>query len=285
MLRFTTAAPEKESNRQTTILKILLILNAVVNFFKHPYHTHTMQTQQPPTVSELVRADYRLADVFKKWRINYCCGGNLPLEDVCRLQGLDKREIEVAIQQAQQPLLLSNAVSAEEWPVDFLIEYIVYVHHAYIKKTAPALQESLALFVEGHKQKYPYLVPVYGLFKKLAAAVTEQLQHEEEVIFPYLKQVHNALKRKESYGPLFVRTMRKSVAETTDKAQQQMLLLLTNLRDATHHYKFPEAACTTHQVLYHKLQEFDANLVLHKHLENNILFPKVAHMEKELLQL
>lgn len=243
-----------------------------------------MQTQQPPTVSDLVRADYRLADVFKKWRINYCCGGNLPLDEVCRLQGLDKKEVETEMRQAQQTVLLSNAVSFEEWPVDFLVDYIVHIHHAYIRKAVPKLEESMDGYVPGHKQKYPHLVLVHEVFKKLAAAVTAQLEHEEQVVFPYLKQVHNALKRKESYGPLFVRTMRKSVIETAGKAQQT-LPLLTSLRDATDHYQFAENACTNHQVLYHKLKAFDADLVQHKHLENNILFPKVAHIEMDLLQL
>jgi regulator of cell morphogenesis and NO signaling len=244
-----------------------------------------MQTQEPLTVSQLVRADYRLADVFKKWRINYCCGGNLPLEEACRLQGVDQTGVEADMKQAQQTILLPNALSFDEWPVDFLVEYIVYVHHAYIKKVTPRLLESLISYVEGHKKKYPDLVHVQALFEKLAAAATEQLQHEEEVIFPYLKQISNALKRKETYGPLFVRTMRKSVVETTGKAQQQLLHLLTGLREATHNYQFPDSACTNYQVLYHKFKEYDADLVQHKHLENNILFPKVAQMEKELLQL
>ena len=43
-----------------------------------------------PTVSEMVRKDYRIADVFKKWGINYCCGGNSPLDAVCTTLKLDQ---------------------------------------------------------------------------------------------------------------------------------------------------------------------------------------------------
>ncbi len=56
------------------------------------------------------------------------------------------------------------------------------------------------------------------------------------------------------------------------------------LREVTNDYQFAVHACTNHQVIYHKLKEFDVDLVQHKHLENNILFPKVMTMEKELLQ-
>jgi len=242
------------------------------------------QTQILPTVSQLVRADYRLADVFKKWGINYCCGGNLPLDEVCRMLGLDKAKVDGDIQAARQTTTLSRALAFEEWPVDFLVEYVVNIHHTYIKIIGAKLLQAFEAFVKGHEKKYPYLQEVYGIFKKLLETATEQLQYEEEVLFPYIKQVNNALKRKESYGALFVRTMRKSVVETTTKAQQLTLLLLTSLRDATNHYQFPEEVCTNHQVMYHKLQEFDADLVQHKHLENNILFPKLLQMESELLQ-
>ena len=244
----------------------------------------TTQTPQPLTVSQLVRADYRLADVFKKWGINYCCGGNLPLDEVCRMQGLDKAKVDSDVQATQQTTTLSRALAFEEWPVDFLVEYVVNIHHMYIKTTGSKLQQTFESFARGHEKKYPYLQEVYGIFKKLLETATGQLQYEEEVLFPYIKQVNNALKRKESYGPLFVRTMHKSMLETTSRAQQQTLLLLTSLRDATKHYQFPEEACTNHQVIYHKLQEFDADLVQHKHLENNILFPKLVQMESELLQ-
>jgi len=57
------------------------------------------------------------------------------------------------------------------------------------------------------------------------------------------------------------------------------------LRQQTADYNFIPEACINHQVIYHKLKEFDADLVQHMHLENNILFPKAIQMEAELLLL
>lgn len=242
-----------------------------------------MQTQ-PLTVSELVRADYRLADVFKKWGINYCCGSHFMLDEVCRLQGLDKTKVESDMRQAQQTVVVSNAVSYADWPVDFLTDYIVHVHHAYIKTVAPQLQQALETFARNHEKKYPYFTDIYGAFKKLAAVLHTHMQQEEDVLFPYLRQVNNAWKGRESYGALFVRTLNKSLSKTTGEAQQQTLTWLTKLRETAHQYRFPPDACTNHQVLYHRLEEWDNDLVRHKHLENNILVPKVMQMEGELLQ-
>jgi len=51
----------------------------------------------------------------------------------------------------------------------------------------------------------------------------------------------------------------------------------------THQYQVPPDACNTFKVTYALLQEFDNDLHLHIHLENNVLFPKAIEMEKSLL--
>lgn len=242
------------------------------------------QLAPAPTVCEMVRSDYRLADVFKKWGINYCCGGNQTIAEACQRQGLDLTKLENELQTVQQGNSLLRALPFAEWPVDFLVDYITYVHHQYLKTTGPKLEHALAAFVKGHDAKYPHLREVHGLLKKLLTVATEQMQYEEETLFPYIRQVYNAVKRNESYGPLLIRTMRKSLAEETATLQPQLLHLLDELRSATHQYQFAPDACTNHQVLYHKLQEFDTDLVQHNHLENNILLPEVLRLETELLQ-
>jgi regulator of cell morphogenesis and NO signaling len=111
------------------------------------------------------------------------------------------------------------------------------------------------------------------------------MQKEQNIIFPYIKQMSSALKNKEVYGPLFVRMLKKSLQEVTIKDHNRIAALLAQLRKETAHYSFADNACTRLQVIYNQLKDFDADLVQHKHLENNILFPKAEAMEKELLQL
>ena len=237
-----------------------------------------------PTVSQIVKSDYRTADVFKKWGINYCCGGNLPLEDVCALKNLDVKAIEEEINQATKTVNISNALQFNDWPLSFLIDYILHVHHAYIKQAIPNLTQQLNSFVSGHLKKYPYLGAVEETFANLAKVLLEHIQKEEESIFPYVRQITNTYERKEVYGSLFVRTMRQPLAETIENEHTRISRLLMLLREQTNNYTFNDQACTNHQVIYHKLKEFDNDLVQHKHLENNILFPKVLEMEKSLLQ-
>lgn len=238
-----------------------------------------------PTVSQMVRDDYRLADVFKKWGINYCCGGNLPLVDACAVKNINAEDLRAEIKEATKTVRLPNALKFNEWPVVFLVDYIVHVHHGYLKQTISLLTQNLASFVSGHLKKYPYLQAVEETFQNLATVLLEHTEVEEESIFPYLKQISNTYERKEVYGSLFVRTMRKPLMETVSKEHNRISQLLRQLREQTNNYHFVADACTNHQVIYRKLQEFDNDLVQHMHLENNVLFPKVLLMEKTLLQV
>ena len=237
-----------------------------------------------PSVSQIVRNDYRTADVFKKWGINYCCGGNLPLAEACKLKHIDVSLIEDELKDATKMISIPNALQFNDWPVQFLADYISYVHHGYLRQVLPLLSQTISSFVGGHVKKYPYLSEVEKSFQALAQALTEHTQKEEESIFPYVKQISNTFDRKEIYGSLFVRTMRQPLSEIISREHGRISQLLLLLREQTNNYQFRDDACTNHQVIYHKLKELDGDLVQHKHLENNILFPKVLEMEKSLLQ-
>lgn len=236
------------------------------------------------TVRDIVIADYRTADVFKKWGINYCCGGNLPLEDACSVQKIDRNALEKDLQRATQNISLPSTTAFDQWPLVFLTDYIIHVHHGYIRNVLPGLKAFVAGYVPGHLKKFPHLAGVQETFVNLVAEVEEHTETEEESIFPYVKQIINTYNRREVYGNLFVRTMSKPLAETIEKEHSRIIFQLKRLRQLTDNYSFAADACTNYQVLYNKLKEFDTDLVQHKHLENNILFPRAIEMEQSLLQ-
>lgn len=245
--------------------------------------TEAKRTSQP-TVSELVRKDYRTADVFRKWGINYCCGGGLPLAEACAVKGIDPQLVQQELDAAARSVLLPGALAFDTWPIDFLVDYILYVHHAYLKQTLPALHQHLHAFVTAHEKKYPYLRSVAEVYNDLSAELVDHNNKEEERIFPYLKQVNSTFVRRETYGSLFVRNLGKPLEQEIGREHKRIAALLGQLRDVTGNYSFDEKACTNHQVIYHKLKELDNDLVQHKHLENNILYPRVLEMERSLLQ-
>jgi regulator of cell morphogenesis and NO signaling len=237
------------------------------------------------TVRDIVNRDYRTADVFTKYGINFCSNGNMSLTEVCSQQHLDQSTIEADLQEASKRIHISNKLPFNEWPIEFLVDYVLYVHHGYIKQAGPVIAEQLKMVTVRHKMNYPELEQVNELFQDLLAELMEHLETEEEKIFPYIKQICNTYNRKEVYGKLFVRTLRKPLTEIVEKEYNRITACLKELRKLTNYYTSPSDACPKVQVIYHKLHDFDHDLVQHKHLENNILVPRALSMEKELLHL
>ena len=236
------------------------------------------------SIDEIVRADYRTADVFKKHLINYCCGGRVSLQSACSDKKIDMDQILDDLDQATRNIRLPNNLPFDEWKLDFLVDYIVNIHHTYIYRVMPSLGSGLQSFAGGHIRKYPELAGITDLFDKLSAILLVHNHHEDEIIFPYIKQLDSAYRKKETYGNLFVRTLRKPLS-IVEKEHQQILEYLGEIRRLTNHFSFPGKACTNYQVLYHKLEEFSDNLIQHKFLESNILFPKAIAIEQQLLQI
>jgi regulator of cell morphogenesis and NO signaling len=236
------------------------------------------------TVAEIVRDDYRTADVFKKYGINFCCGGKVPLTEACAARNIRLEELAKELEFATRNISVSTSLQFNQWKIEFLVDYIINVHHAYLKQALPAIEVNLLTFINSHRKNHPELPDLYDAFVTLSVFLQKHNLHEEEIIFPYIKQIDNAYRRKETYGNLFVRTLRKPLYNI-EQEHGRIHELLASIRELTNHYQFPENACTNHRVIFNKLREFDNDLVQHKHLEMNVLFPKAIEEERALLNL
>ncbi len=235
-------------------------------------------------INEIVKLDYRTADVFKKYQLSYCCSVSVSLKSACETKGIDFEQITNELQEATRNFILPNNLPFEEWNIDFIVDFITNIHHAYIYITLPLLSSTLESFLVGHQSKYPELIRISELFSKLTEFLTLHNRHEDEIIFPYIKQIDSAYRRKEPYGNLFVRTLRKPLY-TVEKEHSQIQGLLQELKIETNQFIPPENACLNYQVIIKKLEEAHNILLQHKFLEHTILFPKAIAIEQKLLQL
>jgi regulator of cell morphogenesis and NO signaling len=204
---------------------------------------------------------------------------------VCEEKGLDLQEIKRQLNESLRTINYSNSLDFNDWPIDFLIDYIEYVHHHYLRRNLAAVQEMLNKLVFTHQHKLPYLRELAEWFSGLKRDIIPHLDQEEKIIFPYIKQVAHAHQSKESYASLLVRTLRKPVENLIHHEDEKLAQYLHRFRKLTNHYASPINAGITYLNCMAQLKELDCDLTRHIHLENNILFPKAIAMEKELLQL
>lgn len=200
----------------------------------------------------------------------------------CQAKGIDTNAIIEELESAVCTSRISNQLNFSEWDVVFLIDYIINIHHAYLKKTLAETQELLRDFSKEHTKKFSYLPELEKNFEILVKKIMPSMQQEEEVIFPYIRQIAHAHKHKEPYAALFIRTLRKPVEEIMFKGHKTATSIINTIRNLTDNYTIPAKACLSHKVVFNRLKELDNDLMHHLSLEDGILFPQVMAIEKEL---
>ena len=235
-------------------------------------------------VTDIVTHDYRTAAVFRKYDIDFCCGGKWPLEVICENKNLKTAEVITDLKKVIKQYSSNAAIDFDHWEIDFLADYILHVHHRYLEKALPEIKEQTSKFLDGHRKKFPELEAIEDVIDRFLKEIPPHMKKEEEIFFPYIKQIHHAYKHQESYARLLIRTLRKPLEEIMIKEHETTGVNLNRLRSITNNYTPPENSCITHKITFARLKELDTDLVQHIHLESNILFPKAIAMEQELLR-
>lgn len=227
------------------------------------------------TLGELVAKDLRKAQVFKKYGLDFCCGGKKTVKQACAEKGIDVTKVEQELQQADK-LLASRPLPYNEWSLSFLADYIVNTHHSYVKKTLPELRGYASKVARVHGGRHPELLAIYQLVENINTGLTAHLHSEETILFPYIKQVEAGSEGIDSSKSVH------SIIDVMEQEHEEAGNDLAEIRRLSKDYQLPEDACASYSLLFRLLQEFEDDLHLHVHLENNILFPKAIEAEKAI---
>lgn len=236
-----------------------------------------MADEQQVTVGELAAEDMRKAEVFKQYGIDFCCGGYKTLDEACAEKGLNKSEVEAAIESNEYQ---SNPyVRFQEWKPAFLADFIEENHHHYVKNKIPEIKQYVHKIAQVHGGSHPELHQLKEAFGELAEELKNHMQKEEEILFPYIRHLQEAVMNNQkpeepSFGSVEnpIRMMEQEHHDAGENMDQ--------IRSITSGYTLPEDACASYQFAFQMLEEFERDLHQHIHLENNILFPRAKEMEQ-----
>jgi regulator of cell morphogenesis and NO signaling len=232
------------------------------------------------TLSEIVTQNFKTAAVFEKYNLDFCCGGNKPVSKACEEKGLDSAVLLEELNSLKEKN--ADTERYNEWSPDFLIDYIVNNHHAYITRMTPILAAHTQKIAAVHGKNHPELLPVAAGFERVYKDLKHHMMKEEQILFPFVKQLVNAKKNgKKSEAPYFgsVKNPIRMMEAEHQAAGDEMY----DIRNLTNNYLVPEDACNTYSVTMQELREFEEDLHKHVYLENYILFPKSVELEQELL--
>lgn len=236
-----------------------------------------MNITEKHIIGELVAQDYRTAGVFKAHGIDFCCNGNRTISEACDKKGIDATMV---VEELSNALNDSNAVSADfqSWPPDLLVDYIEKKHHRYVEAKIPEIKAYLNKITKVHGDNHPELHVIEQHFSESAGALAAHMKKEELILFPFIKKLAAADQNDEQLYAAHFGTVENPIAMMHEEhdAEGERFREIARL---TENYTPPNDACNTYRVAFAVLQEFENDLHMHIHLENNILFPKAIELE------
>lgn len=239
-----------------------------------------MEISKENIVGELVTKDYRTASVFKQYGVDFCCNGNISIDAVCAKNKINTDELIAKLEE----VLKANTTSStdfDSWPLDLLADYIEKKHHRYVDTKCLEIIPYITKIANVHGGRHPELIEVEELFKASAGELAKHMKKEELVLFPYIRKMVKAtqdssVKAEPHFGTVRNPIKMMMMEHDTEGDRFRKISSLTN------NYTVPEDGCNTYRVTFSLLKEFEEDLHMHIHLENNILFPKAIKMEEAL---
>lgn len=238
-----------------------------------------MLAQKENRIGEVVAENFRTAKIFEENGLDFCCGGKKTIIEACTEKGVDP---DILLNQLNK-IDDSGARSTHfnSWEIDFLIEYIIINHHSYVVNSIPTIEHHLQEVIAAHGMKFPHLTKIEELFTDLKEELLSHMAKEEKMLFPYIKKMYiannNSLEM--PVAPFGTVGNPVKVMESEHDAAGR---LMHEINIITGNFTPPEGACGKFKVLYAELKEFESDLHVHVHLENNILFPKSIELEMKL---
>lgn len=226
-----------------------------------PFSTNTL-------VRDIVNELPKTSDVFKKFRIDFCCGGNIPLSEAIAANGIN----EEAIMEELRVVFEKNSAAetdVEVWTKsdsNTIIDHVINHYHRTSEEELSLLSPYVTKVSRVHGDSHPELLKVYELFYELKKELLDHMAKEEAVVFPLIKQLAD--------GTVDNREEAINMIVELEKEHDHAGEILRQIRAVTSDYNLPLDACGTYRLVYKRLEDLEGLTFMHVHLENNILFPR-----------
>lgn len=240
-----------------------------------------MNIKSDNIIGEVVAKDYRSAAVFQAYGIDFCCKGGRSIAEACEHKNIEPAELIEALQKSTTQAE-DRSADYNSWPLDLLADYIEKKHHRYVESRIPEIMQFLNKVVSVHGERHPELEEIAQLFHDSAGVLTTHMKKEEFILFPFIRKM---VKQKSAGEPIAAPpfgTIQNPIAMMNQEHDGEGERF-RRIETLANHYAPPADACNTYRVTLAMLKEFEEDLHLHIHLENNILFPKAVEMEKSVL--
>lgn len=222
-------------------------------------------------IKEIINQLPNATDIFKKYDINFCCGGN--------------RELGIALSEGNLPSdevlkklndLYHHSKALKEATIDHkkattkeIIEHIKYKYHSYLTEELDQLSPYLTKMLKAHGAKNPSFYTLHKLFHILKIELQQLIIRNETINFSLLASSADSINEKDCYTAL------QDSSTYFTKTQVQVQELLKEIRLVTNDYKPAKDACATQRVVHKRLKDLESEILALFAIEESFLFAPI----------
>ena len=215
-------------------------------------------------VAEIVTDIPLSADIFRKYGIDFCCGGNISINEAVKNKKVDAETLIDEINEL--PNHNQGNINVKYLDAASLIQYIQSRYHETIREEFKNLSPYVTKIAKVHGPNHPFLIQLQDLYRQYLDGMLEHMAQEDEHDFPALIKLSHGEQVDHSSD-----IIQSLVDDHTQTGQ-----LLEDMRELTNQYQPPSEACQTWRLVYHRLENLERETHEHVHLENHVLFNKFS---------
>lgn len=215
-------------------------------------------------VAEIVTDIPLSADIFRKYGIDFCCGGNISINEAVKNKKVDAETLIDEINEL--PNHDKGNINVKYLDAPSLIQYIQSRYHETMREEFKNLSPYVTKVAKVHGPNHPFLIQLQDLYRQYRDGMLEHMAQEDEHDFPALIKLSRGEQVDHSSD-----IIQSLVDDHTQTGQ-----LLEDMRELTNQYQPPSEACQTWRLVYHRLENLERETHEHVHLENHVLFNKFS---------
>ncbi|MGX0563416.1 regulator of cell morphogenesis and NO signaling [Staphylococcus schleiferi] len=224
-----------------------------------------IQTQEK--VADIVTQYPKTADVFRKYGIDFCCGGQVSI--LKAVEQHPRIDVDALVNELEQASQIQGAgIDTRYLDVPSLIQYIQSRYHDTLRAEFKQLSPYVTKLAKVHGPQNPHLIQLKSVYDTFKDEMLAHIEEEEQIAFPKLVAAYQGEQIEDLEA-----TIDSLISEHLNAGQ-----LLQEIRQLTDDFETPNTACGTWRLVYQRIEDLEKETHAHVHLENHVLFPKVEHL-------
>ncbi len=237
------------------------------------------------TLAELATHIPSAIPLFEKYNFDYYQNGGQSFKEACAALGLPHQELDKELNHPQDHEPQENWQPLYELDIERLVDFLHTNYHQHEEQQLNNINHELhrlSLQLGTNSPQHEVLTEVAFLFGQLTLQLLDHCEKEENGLFPNIHKLYGLRKDKSPAARRETQSLLEHPIQMLKNEHLQASRLLSKIKQITGNYATKPDYAAEYKQLMLMLHEFEKNLHQHLHIENNILFPKLLQLEKEL---